>query len=121
MMGAYCTDMHRGEEPPSLPTLPGRAAHQLLACATAEASPRMDTTGLSFRVLEVQCCVTYINYLCFNRILRMPTLYCCCRCCRFQATFRSPIPTIEVEKTTRELEIFASQCSDIVIPESMPK
>ena len=121
MMGAYCTDMHRGEEPPSLPTLPGRAAHQLLACATTEASPRMDTTGLSFRVLEVQCYVTYIDYCCLNQILRMSTLYCTYWCCRFQATFRSPIPTIEVEKTTRELEIFASQCSDIVIPESMPK
>jgi hypothetical protein len=40
---------------------------------------------------------------------------------RFQVSFRSLIPTQEVEKTTKELETFAAQCGDIVLPESMPK
>jgi hypothetical protein len=35
--------------------------------------------------------------------------------------FKAPIPTLEVEKTTKELESFAAQCADVALPESMPK
>jgi len=41
--------------------------------------------------------------------------------CRYQVPFRAPVPTLEVEKTTKELELFAAQCADLVLPESMPK
>jgi len=40
---------------------------------------------------------------------------------RYQVGFRSLIPTLEVEKTTKELELFVAQLNDVVLPESMPK
>lgn len=40
---------------------------------------------------------------------------------RYQVGFRSLIPTQEVEKTTKELELFVAQVNDLVLPDSMPK
>jgi hypothetical protein len=38
-----------------------------------------------------------------------------------QVAFRSPIPAVEVERGTKELETFAAKCGNVVLPESMPK
>ncbi len=76
----------------------------------------MDTACLFVGVLEVKHHSFLLSTLAQTERYFLHTTWH-----RFQTPFRSPIPTLEVEKTTKELEAFALQCNDLILPESMPK
>lgn len=40
---------------------------------------------------------------------------------RYQTAMRPTVPSNEVEKVSRELEKFASEFGEVVIPESIPR